>query len=425
MRFTSDNHHLKIPFEWRSNLIIIPVSINQIEMNFLVDTGVGYTLIFDNQKAKQVGFPTDRPFQLFGLGSQPALLAYRATIESMTIDTIEFIDHEVLILPDDQFYLSRRLGTQIDGIIGYNLFAKYPVLIDYQRKFIHINPPRFNKLIKRKRTLAFPLSIHKRKPHIQIDFPQEKTNQNIQGTLMLDSGLSDALWLFSSSIKIKKKEPIFDDFLGTGINGNVYGQRGKLPLLRLLSRDLRDVKVAYPEVESYHRSQLANERIGSMGAELLSRFRVLFDYPNKKVYLHPTHQTKKPFYYNLSGIEFEHDGVQLVKKKLPLIARNNTSSYRDGIEFFLQDRYELVFKPALTITYVRPNSPADRAGIEQGDIIIEINGKEVYNMPLEKVHAILHKEPGKRIKMLVHRQDARLKFDFILRSIFDTTIPSP
>ena len=42
----------KIPFESIANLMIIPISIEGVEMKFLVDTGVGRTLIFDTHKVE-------------------------------------------------------------------------------------------------------------------------------------------------------------------------------------------------------------------------------------------------------------------------------------------------------------------------------------------------------------------------------------
>lgn len=265
-------------------------------------------LIFDSHKAKQLGFSTDRPFMLRGLGSHPALRAYRVKLNSVLLEGIEFTALDALVLPESEFILSRRLGTQIDGILGYDLFADYPVLIDYQRKFVLVNAPRDAKRWKRKKAIHFPLSIYARKPHISLEITTN--NQLLQGDLILDSGLSDALWLFSSHKAIEKTPPTFDDFLGTGINGEVFGSRGKLPFFDLKNFRLSQVKVAYPSIEFQNQSlQFSENRIGSIGAELLSRFKILFDYPNKRVSFYPTRNTSKPFYYNLSGLEFEYDGV--------------------------------------------------------------------------------------------------------------------
>ncbi|MDB4118436.1 aspartyl protease family protein, partial [Flavobacteriaceae bacterium] len=407
----------------KSNLIIVPVLINGVELNFLVDTGVSFTLIFDNHKAKQLGLSTDQPYMLRGLGNQPALEAFKVTLANMRIGDLTFVNQDALVLPENEFELSRRMGTQIDGIIGYDLFSDYPVLIDYQRKFMQINPSSLSRRWRSAKVLHFPMRFHRKKPHIELFIPQSTKNL-VQGELMLDSGLSDAIWLFPNVNNIVQSSPVFEDFLGTGINGDVFGQRGKLPQFHLGSQVLKDVKVAYPKVDSIQAIPLADNRIGSIGAELLSRFKVFIDYPNAKISLMPTRQTHKPFYYNLSGLEIEYDGMRMIKQKVSNVQRGEESQNR-GIEILLHNRFELILYPSMTISYVRPNSPAHIAGLREGDVLLQINGKKAYNMPLERVLGVLQKEPGERIKLIVERKKVKMKFNFTLQSFFDTITPSP
>ena len=416
--FSSDNKEAKIPFYLKSNLIIVPVVINGVALNFLVDTGVSFTLIFDNHKAKQLGLATDQPYMLRGLGNQPALEAFKVSLNRLQIGDLRFERLDALVLPENEFELSRRMGTQIDGIIGHDLFSDYPVLIDYQRKFLMVNPVSLARKWKSDKILHFPLFFHRRKPHIQLELPQFDTD-TIQGELMLDTGLSDAVWLFPKMNGIVQNPPVFEDFLGTGINGDVFGQRGKLSRFLLGAMELKNVKVAYPEVDSIQAIPIAENRIGSIGAELLSRFKVLIDYPNAQISLMPTRQTNKPFYYNLSGLEIEYDGMRIVKQKLSNIQRNENEQ-NTGIEILLHDRFQLVLHPSITISYVRPNSPADKAGVLVGDVLLQINGRKVYNMPLERVLGVLQKEPGDRIRLIVERKGKKIKFNFTLQLIFDT-----
>lgn len=79
----------------------------------------------------------------------------------------------------------------------------------------------------------------------------------------------------------------------------------------------------------------------------------------------------------------------------------------------------------MTISYVRPNSPAHIAGLREGDFLLQINGKKVYNMQLERVLGILQKVPGERIKLIVELKEVKMKFNFTLQSLFDTITPSP
>ena len=216
----------KIPFEWKSNLIIIPVIIQGVELNFLVDTGVGYTLIFDNHKAQQLGFNQDQPYLLRGLGDQPAIEAYRVKIDQLSMGDFYLKQLTALILPESEFILSKRVGTHIDGIIGYDLFEHYAVLIDYPRKFLKINPVKMLKRWKRKKIPTLPMHFYKRKPYIKLWIPQ-LGEATLSRNFLTDTGLSDALWLFSKGLDFEKTPPVFEDFLGTGINGDVYGREEK------------------------------------------------------------------------------------------------------------------------------------------------------------------------------------------------------
>ncbi len=408
----------RIPFEWKSNLIIIPVSIQGVEMKFLVDTGVGHTLLFDNHKAQQLGLKQDHPYLLRGLGDQPALSAYKVKINQLKIGDLFIQDLTLLVLPESEFILSKRIGTHIDGIIGYDLFQHYPVLINYPRKFLHINPHKVQRRWKKKNSTRLPFHLHKRKPYVNLKIQQAGTTPK-EGVFLLDTGLSDALWLFSKDIAFEKTPPVFEDFLGTGINGDVYGERGKMAALFFGGTQLNQLKVAYPNPANFATLSLQKNRLGSVGAELLSRFKILFDYPNKQLMIRRGVKTQAPFYYNLSGMEIAYDGVQLVKQRLPSVQRVGETG-NEGIAILLQDRYQLSFQPVLRVTYVRPASPAYEAGIMAGDVLWQINGKKTHHMKMEKVLAILQKAPGDRIKLRIKRGDSLLKFNFRLQSIFAT-----
>lgn len=408
----------KIRFEWKSNLIIIPVNIQGVALNFLVDTGVGHTLIFDNHKAQQLGFNQDHPYLLRGLGDQPALEAFQVKIDRVQIADL-YLEHiTALVLPESEFILSKRVGTHIDGIIGHDLFEHYPVLIDYPRKYIKVNPEKTIRRWEKKKTARLPMHFYKRKPYVELSIPQ--INQvAISGKFLVDTGLSDALWLFSKELDFEKTPPVFEDFLGTGINGDVYGERGKIPSMVLGKASLNEIKVAYPAPKTFATLSLEKNRLGSIGAELLSRFKILIDYPKKQLTLKSTFKSKDPFYYNLSGMELAYEGIQMVKQRVPLVQRRGNTG-NNGIEILLQERYQVSFQPALKVTYVRPQSPAQRSGVRAGDILIQINGKKIHQMSLEKVLAVLQKEPGEKIKLTVSRDDHLRKFTFRLQTIFSS-----
>ncbi len=61
----------------------------------------------------------------------------------------------------------------------------------------------------------------------------------------------------------------------------------------------------FPDLNSYSDTVTNSRTIfrnGSLGGEVLSRFKVVFDFPNEKIYLRKNSFFKRKFHYNLSGL---------------------------------------------------------------------------------------------------------------------------
>lgn len=67
----------------------------------------------------------------------------------------------------------------------------------------------------------------------------------------------------------------------------------------------------------------------------------------------------------------------------------------------------------LRITGVREGSPADRAGLQGGDVIVEFDGKPVADI-YAYTYALRDKKPGDAVKVVVERDGARLTFNAVL-----------
>jgi carboxyl-terminal processing protease len=62
-----------------------------------------------------------------------------------------------------------------------------------------------------------------------------------------------------------------------------------------------------------------------------------------------------------------------------------------------------VRKSQATVVDVLPNSPASAAGLKAGDVIAEVNGKDVSGMPLSEVVRLVRGPAGTSVRLLVHR----------------------
>src|SRR5690606_38228321 len=142
--------------------------------------------------------------------------------------------------------------------------------------------------------------------------------------------------------------------------------------------------VNFPDSNAYFADSLkylAFDRNGTLGGEILSRFKVIFNFPQEKIYLKKNSDFKKAFYFNLSG--------------LTVRAKGSTLS---------------VFE----IADVRANSVADQAGLKRGDLIASINGFSVKDLYLNQINGLLNSKPGKKIRLEVRRSGQLQSFEFRL-----------
>lgn len=76
-----------------------------------------------------------------------------------------------------------------------------------------------------------------------------------------------------------------------------------------------------------------------------------------------------------------YDGNILVKERyFEDFNVPQSSSTTNKISFAYSYRYQ--FKPVLKIVYIRKKSPAEEVGIQEGDILVRLNGKIAYNTNL-------------------------------------------
>jgi S1-C subfamily serine protease len=64
--------------------------------------------------------------------------------------------------------------------------------------------------------------------------------------------------------------------------------------------------------------------------------------------------------------------------------------------------------PGVRLTGVRGDSPADKAGLKAGDIIVEFDGKPVKDL-YQYTEAMQARQPGDTVKIIVLREGTRVE----------------
>lgn len=410
----NDRRRTKIKFELVNNLIIVPVKLNGLELSFLLDTGVNTTLLLDLAPQDSLELLNAEKIQLRGLGGHQLIDAFRSTNNVMEIGKVKNEDLDLFVIYDEDINFSPRLGVAVNGIIGYDFFENFIVEINYSRKFLRVHDPqRFSKRLKGYEEL--PLQFYRNKPYLLCEVEVKDKKDKVM--LLLDNGLSDALWIFPQSLDIEVPENSFKDLLGLGLLGDVTGDRGRIKSFSMGETELENVTASFPDSSSVRGLQMFTERNGSIGAELLRRFNIVMDYEHSSMYIKKNRNFRQPFNYNMSGIVLEHGGLVVVESYETLI--KPVSSGNEGEEVF---KAPVVYKkftlqPSFRIVRLREDSPGFLAGLQVGDLLVKVNGKSAYRYSLEELTHLLSSEDGKSIKMEIEREGMTKEYEFRLKKL--------
>jgi hypothetical protein len=414
--FLIENNRKKvtIPFKLINNLVFIPIKVNGVELNFLLDSGVEETILFSMEERQEVSFNNVQKIKLRGLGSEEEIEGLKSTNNILETHGIKSSNHLVYIILDQSFNLSSHIGIPVNGIIGHKFFKNNLVEINYQKKklIIYLNNEENRQKID-KNFKSIPITIERSKPYIYTT--AVVNGVEIPAKLLIDIGNSDAFWIFENN-KIKLPQKNFPDFLGKGFSGDIEGHRAKLEKFTIADFEFKNPIVSFPDSTSIRNVKMVPDRIGSIGGEVLRRFTLVLDYADQKLYLRKNSKFYEPFTYNKSGITIQHNGLQWVQETVHLQTVQVAASVSEIEEKEKNDnfRYKFLLKPVYEIVNIRKKSAAEKSGLKPGDIIVSINRVLPYKYSLQQINNLLKSEEDIWITMEVERNSLVLKFRFKL-----------
>ena len=378
--------NITINFKSSSNLIIIPVAINNSDtLNFILDTGVSHPIITELPFVNKLNLNFLQPINVKGLGEGEQLTAYRSGNNTINIDGLIAYDQEIHMVINENFQISHILGIPVHGLIGFNLFKDYVVKIDYATHKITLIKPEYFTYKPKEKDIVLPLTFEQNKPFVKTNIVTDK-NEDVPVKLLVDTGASDAIWLsVNSDSRITLPENHIQTFLGRGLNGDLYGKKGRIGAIWVGPLVLYEPIVAFPESDLVDQLIGKNDRNGTLGAEILRRFYVTMDYPNKRLILRPNGSLKDDFNYNMSGLE--------VSNPMP------------GLPIYI-------------VSDIQKNSPAYYAGIQENDQIIAINNNSNKSLTLNDINLLFQSQEDRKIKLTVLRNGEEIKTEFFLKKMF-------
>ena len=379
-------HKVKIPIEIQNNLIIIPVILNnQLPLKFILDTGVRTTILTEKTYSDILQLEYTKKYSISGPGGEKLIEAYITNNVSIDLPGVHGEGHTMLVLETDYLELRNFLGTDIHGVLGYEIFSRFIVEIDYSNKLLVLT--QAEKFRPSRKYQQLRMVVEDTKPYVFTQVNMDNSSARLDLKLLVDSGASHGLILepeTNTGIRVPKKN--LESVIGRGLGGIITGRVGRIKSLKLGKYSIDNPIANFPDINSYNdtlKIGYNTSRNGALGGEVLSRFNIIFDFPHEKLYVKKNHDFKKNFYFNMSGLNLKAIGASLRK-------------------------YE--------ISEVRKNSPGERADVKVGDQLITINGLIANDLELNNINGYFNSKPNRKITLEIIRNGVKLKKSFRLES---------
>ncbi len=373
---------VQIPIEIYNNLIVVPVVLNgALPLKFILDTGVRTAILTQKTFTDILNLSYSRKYTISGPGGEQVIDAYITNNVSLELPGVLGRGHALLVLGQDYLELRNYLGTDVHGILGYELFSRFIIEVDYEKKMLTLMLPK--KFKKSGRYQSIPIKIEDTKPYLTTSVVLADGTQ-LTAKLLVDSGASHGLMLEpTSDSRIVFPANTISSIIGRGLGGEITGKIGRIQSIKLGTYQIDKVIANFPDPNSYFDSLKlgATKRNGAIGGEILSRFNVIFNFPKEEMYLKKNSSFKKKFHYNISGLTVKAKGSRL-------------------------NVFEII--------EVRQESVADQAGVTKGDLIVSINGIHTETLDLNTINGFFNHKPGKRLNLLIDRQGELVKLSFLL-----------
>ncbi len=360
----------RFPFkQFSGGVMVLQAQFAEIKdtLNFILDTGSG-GISLDSSTCVEFNIalkPSDTSITGIG-GIRKVSFAFdkSLTLPGLKIEHLNFhvINYEVL---------SSVYGEKVDGIIGYSFFSRYIVKINFDSSMIEVYSPG---------KIDYPKNGHMLHPaftNLPIQWLNIKDKKSLGFNFYLDTGaglclLMSEKFVRDSGILLMRRKPVITQAEGMG---------GKLQMRLTIIKEVKIGPYKFRSVPTYLYKDDYNVTSypftgGLLGNDLLRRFNMIFNYPNREIHLLPNTHFNEDFDYAYTGL-----GIYYVNGKI-----------------IVED--------------VIAGSPADKARFKVNDEILAVNKNFSLNMQAYKY--ILQK-PFETVKVIVRR-------DGVLKEITMNTI---
>ena len=359
-----DNNEVKIPFVIKGpHIILIKARINGNKSKecFVFDTS-GQT-IFDKSLIKK--------YKLNSKEIKPGSGVYIAKLKEIKLKGINIKGYTPFFTNFKKKYgaLGKTADLNISGMISGDLFRSFKLTIDYQNRFIILSDTKNElKEIKPNRKLMEMTILFPYHPSVKVNINDEKIlNARIDTGFMYAVGMPismiDKLLTEKERNNLIKSKGVFAKWPEAKKKFNYLYEFKKIKIGKII---LKDQPVIFGELPR----ALGKEYI-LLGKNFLENYKTTIDFKERKVLFSKVKDNNKSLSYSI--------GANIAK---------------EGNKTFVKGIWE--------------NSPADKKGVEVGDIVLSINGIPTKNLYNTAIFNYLLDKSEKKLKLKIKKKGGRI-----------------
>jgi hypothetical protein len=377
-RFLAGGRTPSIPIELFDSIIYLPVKIDgQGSYSFILDTGNAGPPILPESLARGLKLPLGQKQSIQGAGAKEVDL-YQIDRLNISMPGLEFANAPAATLPLEM--IDPHWGKRKDGLIGLTILSGLVTEIDYEKKSVRFHAPG---TYDGPAGDIVPVEIAGQ-PYANVKVFLWGADQPVDALMMIDTGvrLSAFNAPFSKEHRLADQSPrSLSTMTGYGIGGESRGVVGRVKAIQIGAARIENPVVGFSTDTG---GVLASDQFsGIIGADILYRFHVVFDYPNGKMILRKNSRFDDPFEYDCSGLRLMAEGAHF-------------------------DRF--------VVFHIADGTPGQAAGLLAGDEIKAVDGRSAEEIGWEGLGQIF-RQNGKDVRLEIDRNGKILPVILKLRRL--------
>jgi hypothetical protein len=364
-----------------SSGILLRTRVNDSEpLWFVLDSGGGSDFFIDRRRADTLGLELRGRATSTGAGENYYDVTFANNIR-IALDGVEFSPQTVRVISLSS--LEPFAGRTLDGAIGFGLFSRYVVEIDYAARRVNLYDPQSYQYSASGTRLPLTMENNHFYVHARIAI---RGRGAFEGKFMIDTGapitslLLNRPFVERHSLLATIRRRIVDRSL-PGLGGETRQILGRATMIQLGSLTIHQPTISLSQ--DAEGALASSDFDGVIGGELLRRFKVIFDPVRRQLILEPNAQFSEPYEHNMSGIGLRAEG----------------------------ENFSII-----KIHRVLEDSPAAEAGLREGDVIVAIGGQPVSSLSLDQLYRMF-KQEGREYDLSIMRGGKRLQVRLRLRRL--------